>query len=119
MWEESRNLCSSTIWMRYNTDVKEFVYQFLIAGFYHPPPTDPTLPRSKVVLVTDWRVKVMNEVIAGMKAIKVYAWEYAFQSLITRIRRSASQQARLWSLLFHLSPPTPHCPSHLPPQQGE
>ena len=66
------------------------VLQFLIVGFSTPSPTDPTLPRSKVVLVTDWRVKVMNEVIAGMKAIKVYAWEHAFRSLITRIRESVN-----------------------------
>lgn len=51
------------------------------------PPSLLPSPRAKAVLVTDKRVKVMNEVIAGIKAIKMYAWENAFQLLITRIRR--------------------------------
>ena len=36
---------------------------------------------------TDERVKVMNEIIAGIKVIKMYGWEYAFKKVISRIRR--------------------------------
>ena len=35
---------------------------------------------------TDERVKIMNEVIAGMKVIKLYTWEDSFSDLIGKIR---------------------------------
>ena len=37
--------------------------------------------------MTDQRVRVMNEVIAGIRVIKMYAWEYAFRNVVTRLRR--------------------------------
>ena len=37
---------------------------------------------------TDKRVRVMNEIISGIKVIKMYGWEYAFQKLIVGIRKS-------------------------------
>ena len=38
---------------------------------------------------TDERVKVMNEVISGMKVIKLYTWEDSFADLISKIRAYA------------------------------
>ena len=35
---------------------------------------------------TDERVKVMNEVISGMKVIKLYTWEDSFSELVGKIR---------------------------------
>ena len=43
--------------------------------------------RFKAARVTDNRVKVMNEVISGIRVIKMYGWEYAFSRLVARIRR--------------------------------
>ena len=37
--------------------------------------------------MTDKRVKVMNEVISGIRVIKMYAWEYAFRDVVAAIRR--------------------------------
>ena len=37
--------------------------------------------------MADRRVKVMNEVISGIRVIKMYAWEYAFKDLVATIRR--------------------------------
>ena len=37
---------------------------------------------------TDERVKIMNEVISGMKVIKLYTWEDSFAELIGNLRRS-------------------------------
>ena len=37
--------------------------------------------------MTDRRVKVMNEVINGIRVIKMYAWEYAFSDVISAIRK--------------------------------
>ncbi len=45
------------------------------------------LYRFKSDLQTDRRVCVMNEVITGIRVIKMYAWEYAFKKLITAIRK--------------------------------
>lgn len=35
---------------------------------------------------TDTRVKLMNEILAGIRVIKYYAWEAAFEEKITKIR---------------------------------
>ena len=43
--------------------------------------------RSKAAVYTDKRVKVMNEVITGIRVIKMYAWEYAFRDLVSSIRK--------------------------------
>ena len=29
----------------------------------------------------------MNEVISGIRVIKMYAWEYAFRDLVTKLRQ--------------------------------
>jgi ATP-binding cassette subfamily C (CFTR/MRP) protein 4 len=36
---------------------------------------------------TDKRVKLMNEIISGIRVIKMYGWEYAFKEMISQIRR--------------------------------
>ncbi|XP_051881887.1 multidrug resistance-associated protein 4 isoform X2 [Pristis pectinata] len=43
--------------------------------------------RSKTAVLTDSRIRTMNEVISGMRIIKMYAWEKPFTSLITQIRK--------------------------------
>ena len=45
------------------------------------------LQRFRSTLLTDKRVKVMNEVISGMRVIKMYAWEHAFSGVVNRLRR--------------------------------
>ncbi|XP_029460595.1 multidrug resistance-associated protein 4 [Rhinatrema bivittatum] len=43
--------------------------------------------RSKTAAFTDSRIRTMNEVIAGMRIIKMYAWEKSFTDLVNIIRR--------------------------------
>ena len=43
--------------------------------------------RLRAALITDSRVKVMNEVITGIRVIKMYAWEYAFKKMVDDIRK--------------------------------
>ncbi|XP_070656492.1 ATP-binding cassette sub-family C member 4-like [Bos indicus] len=43
--------------------------------------------RSKSAAFTDTRLRTMNEVITGIRTIKMYAWEKLFAELITRLRR--------------------------------
>ena len=37
--------------------------------------------------MTDKRVKIMGEVIKGMRAIKMYSWEEPFAAIVKGIRR--------------------------------
>ncbi|XP_069746450.1 ATP-binding cassette sub-family C member 4 isoform X3 [Narcine bancroftii] len=43
--------------------------------------------RGKTARLTDNRIRTMNEVISGMRIIKMYAWEKPFTSLVTQIRK--------------------------------
>ena len=43
--------------------------------------------RLKSALSTDQRIKVMNEVISGIRVIKMYAWENAFEKVVSKLRR--------------------------------
>ncbi|XP_062958201.1 ATP-binding cassette sub-family C member 4 isoform X2 [Cynocephalus volans] len=43
--------------------------------------------RSKTAAFTDIRIRTMNEVITGIRIIKMYAWEKSFAELITSLRR--------------------------------
>ncbi|KAH0624489.1 hypothetical protein JD844_031979, partial [Phrynosoma platyrhinos] len=43
--------------------------------------------RSRTAAFTDVRIRTMNEVIAGMRIIKMYAWEKSFADLVSSIRR--------------------------------
>ncbi|XP_053167888.1 ATP-binding cassette sub-family C member 4 isoform X2 [Hemicordylus capensis] len=43
--------------------------------------------RSKTAAFTDARIRTMNEVITGMRIIKMYAWEKSFADLVNGIRR--------------------------------
>ena len=45
--------------------------------------------RLKSARVTDKRVRVMNEIISGMRLIKMYAWEWAFHEYVKNIRKLA------------------------------
>ena len=47
------------------------------------------ISRLKSARVTDKRVRVMNEIISGMRLIKMYAWEWAFHEYVKKIRKSA------------------------------
>jgi len=48
--------------------------------------------RLKSAGVTDERVKVMNEIISGMRLIKMYAWEWTFHEYVKKIRKSVMHQ---------------------------
>ena len=46
-----------------------------------------SLIRLKSAQITDKRVLIMNEVIIGIRVIKMYAWEYAFKSVVSKLRK--------------------------------
>uniref|UniRef100_G3PLJ6 Multidrug resistance-associated protein 4 n=1 Tax=Gasterosteus aculeatus aculeatus TaxID=481459 RepID=G3PLJ6_GASAC len=43
--------------------------------------------RSKTAAFTDNRIRIMNEVVSGMRIIKMYAWEKPFSALVSEVRR--------------------------------
>ena len=38
------------------------------------------------MMFKDTRIKLMNEILNGMKVLKLYAWEYSFQEKVLGIR---------------------------------
>ena len=43
--------------------------------------------RFKSARLTDKRVRIMNEIISGIRVIKMYAWENAFKKIISQLRK--------------------------------
>uniref|UniRef100_A0A087XBS8 Multidrug resistance-associated protein 4 n=1 Tax=Poecilia formosa TaxID=48698 RepID=A0A087XBS8_POEFO len=43
--------------------------------------------RSRTAVLTDSRIRIMNEVVSGIRIIKMYAWEKPLSALITEVRR--------------------------------
>ena len=64
--------------------------------------------RRKVVVHTDKRVSLMNEVINSIRLIKMYAWERSFSDKIQKIRlaemRALQKTAFLQSISFSITP---------------
>lgn len=44
-------------------------------------------PRSKTAMLADHRIRIMNEVVSGIRIIKMYAWEIPFSAVVTAVRR--------------------------------
>jgi hypothetical protein len=42
--------------------------------------------RKKLLVVQDRRVKMMNEILGGIRVLKYYAWELAFSTKVRAIR---------------------------------
>ena len=43
--------------------------------------------RSRMALITDKRIRMMNEVIASMRLIKMYTWESSFNKVVSDLRK--------------------------------
>ncbi|XP_041637494.1 ATP-binding cassette sub-family C member 4-like [Cheilinus undulatus] len=48
--------------------------------------------RGKTAVLTDNRIRIMNEVVSGIRIIKMYAWEIPFSALVTEVRRKEISQ---------------------------
>jgi ATP-binding cassette subfamily C (CFTR/MRP) protein 4 len=55
--------------------------------------------RLKAAKYTDKRIVVMNEVISGIRVIKMYGWEYAFHGLVAKIRKKEIRITLLSSII--------------------
>lgn len=43
--------------------------------------------RTKTAKLTDGRIRFMNEIINGMRVIKMYAWEKPFAEFVAQVRK--------------------------------
>ncbi|CAN9498397.1 unnamed protein product [Ophioblennius macclurei] len=59
--------------------------------------------RSKTVVLADSRIRIMNEVVSGIRIIKMYAWEIPFSALVTEVRRKEIAQVLKSSYLRGLN----------------
>ncbi|KAK7893415.1 hypothetical protein WMY93_022567 [Mugilogobius chulae] len=59
--------------------------------------------RSKSVIFTDNRIRIMNEVVSGIRIIKMYAWEKPFSTLLTNVRKKEIEQIMKSSYLRGLN----------------
>ncbi|XP_040888393.1 ATP-binding cassette sub-family C member 4-like [Toxotes jaculatrix] len=48
--------------------------------------------RSRTAVLTDKKIRIMNEVVSGIRIIKMYAWEKPFSALVTEVRRQEIRQ---------------------------
>merc|ERR1719376_296561 len=66
------------------------------------------LNRARVALITDKRIRMMNEVLSSMRVIKMYTWEKSFHHVISKLRmdealellKAASLRAYTISMIF-------------------
>ncbi|GFT55309.1 hypothetical protein NPIL_228741 [Nephila pilipes] len=59
--------------------------------------------RLKTAALTDERIRLMNEIIGGMRVIKMYGWEFPFANLVDSIRRKEVSKIRRTSILRGLN----------------
>ncbi|KAL7406371.1 hypothetical protein ABVT39_018840 [Epinephelus coioides] len=50
--------------------------------------------RWKAILVTDNRVRTVNEILSSIKLIKMYAWEESFEKKIAELRKAEKKELR-------------------------
>lgn len=43
--------------------------------------------RGRMAVLADSRLRIMNEVVSGIRIIKMYAWEKPLSALVTEVRR--------------------------------
>ena len=55
--------------------------------------------RSEIAKKTDIRIRIMNEIITGIKVIKMYAWENSFAESVVNARKEEIRSIRQ-SLIF-------------------
>ncbi|XP_044176120.1 ATP-binding cassette sub-family C member 4-like isoform X1 [Acropora millepora] len=53
--------------------------------------------RTKTAALSDQRIKFMNEIISGMRVIKMYTWEKPFAQLVAEIRRRETKTLKFAS----------------------
>ncbi|KAL3283206.1 hypothetical protein HHI36_006355 [Cryptolaemus montrouzieri] len=61
-----------------------------------------SIMRLKIAMRTDERVRIMNELLNGIQAIKMYCWENAFSKFIDRARKTEMNAVKMHAYLIGL-----------------
>ncbi|XP_070850344.1 ATP-binding cassette sub-family C member 4-like [Chaetodon trifascialis] len=69
--------------------------------------------RSKTAALTDNRIRTMNEVVSGIRIIKMYAWEKPFAALVSDVRRKEISKIMKSSYLRGLNMASFFCASKI------
>ncbi|XP_061652405.1 multidrug resistance-associated protein 4 isoform X1 [Phyllopteryx taeniolatus] len=69
--------------------------------------------RSRTAILTDSRIRTMNEVVSGIRIIKMYAWEKPFAALVSDVRRKEIYQIMMSSYLRGLNMASFFCASKI------
>ncbi|XP_070786421.1 ATP-binding cassette sub-family C member 4-like isoform X1 [Enoplosus armatus] len=69
--------------------------------------------RSKTAVLTDSRIRTMNEVVSGIRIIKMYAWEKPFANLVSEVRRKEISKIMKSSYLRGLNMASFFCASKI------
>ncbi|XP_041637493.1 multidrug resistance-associated protein 4 [Cheilinus undulatus] len=69
--------------------------------------------RTKTAVLTDSRIRTMNEVVSGIRIIKMYAWEKPFSALVTEVRRKEISKIMKSSYLRGLNMASFFCASKI------
>ncbi|KAE8278604.1 Multidrug resistance-associated protein 4 [Larimichthys crocea] len=69
--------------------------------------------RSKTAALTDNRIRTMNEVVSGIRIIKMYAWEKPFAALVSEVRRKEISKIMKSSYLRGLNMASFFCASKI------
>ncbi|XP_049425688.1 multidrug resistance-associated protein 4 [Epinephelus fuscoguttatus] len=69
--------------------------------------------RSKTAVLTDSRIRTMNEVVSGIRIIKMYAWEKPFAALVSEVRRKEISKIMKSSYLRGLNMASFFCASKI------
>ncbi|XP_041813283.1 ATP-binding cassette sub-family C member 12 isoform X2 [Chelmon rostratus] len=59
--------------------------------------------RWKAIVITDSRVRTMNEILSSIKLIKMYAWEDSFEKKIASLRKTEAKELRRVSYVQNLN----------------
>ncbi|XP_051799250.1 ATP-binding cassette sub-family C member 4-like isoform X1 [Acanthochromis polyacanthus] len=69
--------------------------------------------RSQTAVHTDSRIRIMNEVVSGIRIIKMYAWEKPFAALVSDVRRKEISKIMKSSYLRGLNMASFFCASKI------
>ncbi|XP_076004891.1 ATP-binding cassette sub-family C member 4-like isoform X3 [Genypterus blacodes] len=69
--------------------------------------------RSQTAALTDKRILTMNEVVSGVRIIKMYAWEKPFAALVSEVRRKEISKIMMSSYLRGLNMASFFCASKI------
>ena len=62
-------------------------FYFALVAFQILMARKAAMLREKAAAFTDKRLVVMNEIISGIRAVKMYAWEWNFRDVVRDLRR--------------------------------